>query len=212
MQNRIEDPQLRIHVKKKIYVILLNSQLLLLNAIFQLLYPKIPPIVEGDHCSPTNATENRFGPLMSKTSFQESVRSDDFADVESSKNTSRSRESYFSVHLGAIDNDPPESDPAGNCRIRMANNVTTFNDSNDVDSARVAKKPAVTLKTKNPKNNDYFLSYCIPWEKVRAIAKILQQVEKNMSHYKVQDVSVEMTSMEEVFITAGESVELKGMT
>lgn len=68
------------------------------------------------------------------------------------------------------------------------------------------------LKTKNPKRNDFFLSYAVPWSKTDRIAPILESIEERMDEFHLQDLSIEMTSMEEVFAAAGEFSELQTLT
>ena len=87
---------------------------------------------------------------------------------------------------------------------------TQHDDEHDVDHVPSPRPPQDffdQLTTKNPKQNDFFLSFAVPWEQQRLIPRILHKLEDNLEEYLLQDLSIEITSMEEVFSAAGESAE-----
>ncbi|CAD7944791.1 unnamed protein product, partial [Amoebophrya sp. A120] len=79
--------------------------------------------------------------------------------------------------------------------------------NNAARSSRRSASKRTQIQTKNPKMNDFFLSYSIPWEKVYCVPALLEKIEEVQTYYGIRDVNVEMTTMEEVFHLAGEAAE-----
>ncbi|CAD7939098.1 unnamed protein product [Amoebophrya sp. A25] len=59
------------------------------------------------------------------------------------------------------------------------------------------------MKTRNPKVSGFFLSYSVPWNEVGNLPALLDKIDAELGKYKISNYSVEMTTLEEVFLRIG---------
>eukprot|EP00392_Amoebophrya_sp_AT5.2_P007831 g7850.t1 len=65
------------------------------------------------------------------------------------------------------------------------------------------------LETKNERVSDYFLAYSVPWEYVTKMADVLDAMIQS-DEGKMVELSVEQTTLQEVFALAGQAAESEG--
>ena len=53
----------------------------------------------------------------------------------------------------------------------------------------------------------YFKSFLIPWEQVDRLGPLLDALDDVLDEYNILDYSVEMTSLEEVFLRLGDEAD-----